>query len=272
MADAPAGRAVSPHRHAAVADLGWRWIGTALSYAVFGLGSVVLGLVAVPLVTVAIRDTPRRVACVRSLIGGAMRFFIRFAHGIRLMDWHCEGLERARAGESYLIVANHPTLIDAVFLLAQFPQADCVVKAGMVRNPFTRQLVRAADYIPNADPVALLETSVERLVAGRSLILFPEGTRTAPGRLPALKPGAAAVAVRSGRRCLPVVIRCEPPTLSKSDPWYRIPRRRPHFSLAVQPPVAPSAVLDETLESRYAHRAFNAWLEAYFAARLEGVR
>jgi 1-acyl-sn-glycerol-3-phosphate acyltransferase len=272
MADAPAGRAMSPRGHAAAAELGWRWIGTALCYAVFGLGSAVLGIVAVPLVSVAVRDPARRAAHVRALIGGAMRFFLRLARGLRLVDWHCEGLHRVRAGEAYLIVANHPTLIDAVFLLAQFPQADCVVKAGMARNPFTRHLVRAADYIPNSDPVALLETSVKRLASGRSLILFPEGTRTAPGRLPALKPGAAAVAVRSGRRCLPVVIRCEPLTLSKSDPWYRIPPRRPCFFLGVQAPVAPSAVLGEALASRYAHRTFNAWLEAYFAARLEGVR
>ncbi|MGH8722252.1 MAG: lysophospholipid acyltransferase family protein, partial [Burkholderiales bacterium] len=187
-----------------------------------------------------------------------------------LMTYDVEGLENIVAGRSYVIVANHPTLLDAVFLLAQFPMADCVIKEAMARNPFTRRLARAADYIPNSDPVALLESAVARLKAGRSLILFPEGTRTEPGRPLRFKAGAAAIALRSGRDCLPVVIRGDPPALGKSDRWYHIPPRRVHFSLSVHAPMSPVRGLDAA--QRGAHRSFNRRLEAWFAARLGGSR
>jgi hypothetical protein len=45
--------------------------------------------------------------------------------------------------------------------------------------------------------------------------------------------GAANVALRAAAELTPVYIQCEPTTLTKSEPWYRIPARRPHFSLVV---------------------------------------
>ncbi|MBA3564607.1 MAG: 1-acyl-sn-glycerol-3-phosphate acyltransferase [Gammaproteobacteria bacterium] len=266
----PITRPASLRGPVAAVGYGWRWLGTALSFVLFGAGSILLGIVVVPLVSLASRDPAQRLQRVRGIIGGALRFFIVVTRHAGLMSYEVEGLENMVAGRSYLIVANHPTLIDAVFLLAFFPMADCVIKEGMARNFFTRHLVRAANYIPNADPVALLDAAVARLKSGRSLILFPEGTRTVPGAPLCFKPGAAAVAVRSGRECLPVVIRCEPMTLSKSDRWYRIPPRRAGFSISVQPPVAPAQVIGAEPVSRYANRSFNAWLQAYFSARLAG--
>ena len=41
------------------------------------------------------------------------------------------------------------------------------------------------------------------------------------------------VALRAATELTPVYIRCQPTTLTKSEPWYRIPAQRPHFSLVV---------------------------------------
>jgi 1-acyl-sn-glycerol-3-phosphate acyltransferase len=71
------------------------------------------------------------------------------------------------------------------------------------------------------------------LNAGETLLIFPEGTRTVPGRPMAMQRGAANVAVRAARVLTPVFITCDPPTLSKNLPWYRIPPRRPKFTLRV---------------------------------------
>ena len=62
-------------------------------------------------------------------------------------------------------------------------------------------------------------------------MIFPEGTRTVPGQPMQMQRGAANVALRGARVLTPVFITCDPPTLSKNLPWYRIPPRRPTFTL-----------------------------------------
>ena len=48
-----------------------------------------------------------------------------------------------------LVVANHPTLLDAVLLMAVMPNATFIVKAAMAHNPITCWIVSLAGYIPN---------------------------------------------------------------------------------------------------------------------------
>jgi len=134
-----------------------------------------------------------------------------------------------------LIVANHPSLIDTVFLLALFPGADCVVKRAYWHNPFTFLAVRFARYIPNDNPEQLMTSSIRRLRQGRCLVLFPEGTRTTPGTEPDFKRGAAVIALRASADVLPVRLSCWPVTLTKGQAWYDIPERRVEFEIQLLP-------------------------------------
>ena len=246
----------------------WRWIGTALSFAFFGIGSLFLGVFVLPLIALCVRNPERRLHGIRVVVGGAMQTFVSFMRRVGVLTYEITGWEHVDPDDNYLIIANHPSLIDVVFLLSRFPTADCLIKQDIVNNPFMHQLVRAADYIPNTDSASLLEESVRRLRRGRSLILFPEGTRTAPNQLPEIKPGAAAIAVRSGSHCLPVLIHIEPTTLTKADRWYQVPQRRVFFSMAIQPPILAATVLDDELDDRAAGRQFNAYLQDYFVSRI----
>ena len=51
---------------------------------------------------------------------------------------------------------------------------------------------------------SLLTASVAAIAAGRQIVIFPEGTRVAPGMVRALRPGIAAMAVRTGMPIIPV--------------------------------------------------------------------
>jgi hypothetical protein len=93
------------------------------------------------------------------------------------------------------VLANHPTLIDVVFLISLLPNADCVVKR-VACNPFMRGPVRAAGYISNDDGAGLVDDCIAAVRAGGSLVIFPEGTRSVPGQPPRLQRGAANIAVR----------------------------------------------------------------------------
>jgi 1-acyl-sn-glycerol-3-phosphate acyltransferase len=203
----------------------WRVFATGLAFATFGLGGLVLGLLVFPVMRLLPGgvDAHRRRA--RRTIQLAFRGFAEYMRILRVLDYRFVGRERlGRPGQ--LIVANHPSLIDVVFLLGFTPGASCVVKHQLWKNPFTRGPVSAAEYVKSQPTDEMLAGACATLQAGQSVILFPEGTRTTPGQPFHFHRGAASVAVRAATAVTPVYIRCTPTTLTKSEKWYRVPRRR----------------------------------------------
>jgi 1-acyl-sn-glycerol-3-phosphate acyltransferase len=214
-------------------DFFWlRLVGTGLWFLVFGLVTFVLGLLVLPVIRLVTRERSRRWRRSRAVLGAGMRFFLRSVRAFRFIDFEFIGYEKlGRPGQ--LMVANHPTLSDVCFLLGFAPNATCIVKAGHFRNVITRGAVTGAGYIPNAPTEDMIHAAESALRAGETLLMFPEGTRTVPGQPLNMQRGAANVALRGARVLTPVYISCDPPTLSKNLPWYRIPPRRPKWTLRV---------------------------------------
>lgn len=232
----PAARAPQLESAAATparANFYWsRLVATGLCFLVFGVAASILGLFVLPALGLVHRDHLRRRRLARSVIAAGMRGFVHFMRAVRVLDFTFKGRELLGA-PGQLIVANHPTLIDVIFLLGFTPQATCIVKSSLCANIFTRGALRAADYIPNAPTDEMVLRAASELRDGQSLVIFPEGTRTVPGRALELQRGAANIALRGASTLTPVYISCEPPTLSKNEPWYRIPPRRAQFTLRV---------------------------------------
>ncbi len=238
----------------------WRLIATALSFTLFGLGSLVLGIVVFPVLWVVIRERTQRRDIARWMVTGCFWLFVQVMSGLGVLRYRIIGHEKAKSARGCLIVANHPTLIDVVFLLAIFRDSDCVVKGAMWANPVTAFTVRAIDYIPNNDPEIVMAECIKRLKAGHNLILFPEGTRSIPGQALNFKRGAATIAIRAGAACLPVSITCTPVTLTKSEAWYHIPEKRVSFKLEILNPVSVQSFVDDTPNEKSAALALNAFL------------
>ena len=158
----------------------WRIVGTAVSFAAFGLGGLLLGLLVFPLLRLFVRDPVRQGRFARALIQRSFAGHVGLMHRLGVLSYELHGLERLdRRG--LLVLANHPTLIDVVFLVSLIPQADCVVKARLLANPFTRGPVKATGYICNHSGAGLVEDCIRTVHSGRNLVIFPEGTRAAPG-------------------------------------------------------------------------------------------
>jgi 1-acyl-sn-glycerol-3-phosphate acyltransferase len=210
----------------------WRLLGTAASFALFGLGGIVLGCLVLPLARLVPTGAGRRQRFARWIISRGFRGFIECMRLAGVLSYEFKGRERlGRAGQ--LIIANHPSLIDVVFLIGFTPVPCCVVKATLWRNPVTGHALASARYIPNQPTDTMIEAAGAALEAGDTLILFPEGTRSVPGEPLQFHRGAAVVALRAAAALTPVHITVNPTTLTKQEPWYRIPGRRPHFALQV---------------------------------------
>jgi 1-acyl-sn-glycerol-3-phosphate acyltransferase len=246
----------------------FRLVGTALSFALFGVGGMVLGVVAGAVLRVAVRDSAKRGVISRRLISRAFGAFVGFMTLVGVLRWRVEPPRPTSETSARLIIANHPTLIDVVFLLSMFPEADCVVKDSVYRSPFWGMLVRDAGYISNSDTEALMSSVVARLQAGRSVILFPEGTRTVPGAPLQFKAVAATIAIQAQVPCLPVAIFCDPATLYKGCKWYEVPVTRPQFIFRICEAVPPPALEKDRQNQRQAARSYSRLLEAVFSSEL----
>ncbi|HLN87700.1 MAG TPA: lysophospholipid acyltransferase family protein [Candidatus Limnocylindrales bacterium] len=238
----------------------WRVFGVALSFLAIGIG----GLFIFPLLHIVIWQHQRRQRVARDLIRLTFRAIVRSMCTFGVFRYDANGLARLNR-QGLLILANHPTLIDIVFLMAFVPRADCIVKEKLWRNPFTRATVRAAGYICNRDnSVRLVEDCVASVRDGGNLIIFPEGTRTPPDGAISLKRGAANIAVRTPCKITPVLIRCAPPMLVKGEPWWRLPAQTSKFRFDVKEDIDIGPFVDGAANEVLAARRMTAHLRQIF--------
>lgn len=247
----------------------WRLLATGASFALFGLGGLCLRLLILPALACLPGDAAARRRRARAAISRAFRLHVMFMYRSRVLDFRIDGAERLGA-PGQMVVANHPSLIDVVFLIGQIRDANCIVKAGLWRNPCTRGPVRAAGYISNDGSPQMLEQAADALREGQTLVVFPEGTRTRPGQAPTFHRGAASIALRGARTITPVFITVRPTTLTKAEPWYRIPHRRVQVRLRVGRDIDPARFNDEA-PAPIASRRLNDHLHQLFLRELDAT-
>ena len=204
----------------------WRLLVTGFCFLIFGPGAVLACLVLLPLRIAPIQEEKKRTLA-RRCIGRMLTFYLAIMVKTGVLRLTVNGEERLRASGSKFFIANHPTLIDAVVLISLIPDVVCVAKAELNRHFFMRELLKTTGYISNSEPEDFLRECSRTLESGRSLLLFPEGTRSVPGEPLKLLRGAAQIALRIGHPLTPVVITCSPPALLKGQKWYHVPRSGP---------------------------------------------
>ncbi len=223
---------------------GLRWLATAFSFFIFGVGGILIPLVVVPIIYVLPGNEEMRAKRGQKFIHYSFRVFIRMMKTLGVLTYSVRDLERLR--EAKLILANHPSLLDVVFLISLVPNANCIIKSGLLNNPFMRGPIKAAGYIVNdGNEGGVLVAAAAAFNKGHALIIFPEGTRTEPMQAIKLKRGAANIAIRSSVDITPVTISCVPASLTKSDRWYQIPAKAMHYKITIKEAIKIAPYLHE---------------------------
>ena len=241
----------------------WRLLGTALSFTLFGLGGLLIRLVIFPLLTLVAQHRQRRAYLARLLIHQLFRAFVGVMRLFGIFTLEVKGAERLRR-RGLLILANHPTLIDVVILMSLVRHADCVVKAGLRLNPFTRGPVTAADFVCNDHGPEIVHDCIAAIHRGSNMIIFPEGSRSIPGQPLHFQRGAANVAVRGGLAITPIRIDCSTTFLPKGKAWHSIPKSRPHITITVLDDISIDPFTRADPEPALAARHLTEFLEHYF--------
>jgi 1-acyl-sn-glycerol-3-phosphate acyltransferase len=248
-------------------NYGWRLFATSLSFVCFGVGGLFLWLLIFPLLSVLPGTRAQKINRGQRVIHGCFYFFIGLMHQLGVMSYEIKGLEKLnRPGQ--LIIANHPTLIDIVFLISRIKQANCIVKHSLWRNPFMRGAIINAGYISNSDPETMITDCVAWLQSGGTMIIFPEATRSVPDQPCQFHRGAAAIALQANTCVTPVTISCYPSTLTKAEHWYQIPERRFHLVMHVAEDISLHE-FSQLQPKSIAVRHFNRYLQDYFTQQRE---
>lgn len=247
----------------------WRAVGTGFCFLAYGGLSLLFSLTLLPLLLVLPGDAAARERRIRLFVSLTFRLLLGCIELLGLGRIEVEGREWLAQSRGKLVVATHPMYLDVVALLMLMPYADCVVKSAMLENPFYRRFAKAAGYISNADSAQLVEDCVGSLRRGRTLVLFPEGTRSVPGAPLRFRRGAAQVAVRGGSQILPVMIHCDPPALTKQLAWWQVPVRPWRLTVRFYPPQEAAALgAGHGLPHGVAARRLNRGLEDFFTQQL----
>ncbi len=174
------------------------------------------------------------------------------AYGYRAY-WACataSGLMRIETGAldalrdepgGLIIAANHPSMVDAMLIVARLPRSVCIMKAALMHNIFLGAGARLAGYISNDSPRHMVRRAVADLKEGGQLVLFPEGTRTVNRPLDAFRPGVTLIAHRADVPIQTVIIETDSPYLGKTWPIWRLPPLPIVFKLRLGERFAPSA-------------------------------
>lgn len=241
----------------------WRVFATGLSFVSFGIGGIFLRVLVFPLLNFFIWNNQKRTIFARRIIRFTFSTFIGLMRGLGVLRYEVIGKQRLERN-GLLILANHPTLIDTVFLMALVGRADCIVKGGLWNNPFTRGPVRAAGYINNDQGADVVANCIASLSTGNNLIIFPEGTRTPSSGVISLKRGAANIAARGRYNITPVLISCNPMTLGKGERWWRVPARFAQFRIEVKEDIEIDQFISNGVSEVMAARQLTQYLEHYF--------
>ena len=124
-----------------------------------------------------------------------------------------EGLERLDPDRQYVFMVNHQSNVDIPVLVQSFPkfQLRWLAKKELLWVPFFGWAMWASKHITvdrsnPSDAVKSLQRAKERIAAGISVVIFPEGTRSRDGKLLRFKKGGFLLAVQSGAAIVPVTI------------------------------------------------------------------
>ena len=167
----------------------------------------------------------------RYVIHRAMRIYRGWLVLIGGCRFDTAPLDELRNRPPGVVIANHPSLLDALVVLAHAPNVVCVMRAGLLKNPLLALPARLAGYLPNDNPVEMMLGGRAALRAGCHVLLFPESSRTrrtGEGNVNAFHPAAFMLADRARVPIHAFLFRYDSPLLGKGEPlWYppRVPVR-----------------------------------------------
>lgn len=126
------------------------------------------------------------------------------------LSYHVTGLENISLDNAAIVLSKHQSAWETVFLTAALPPSCTLLKKSLLWIPFWGWAMIALKPIaidrstPKEALSQLLKQGAKRLQEGYWLVIYPEGTRTAPGEQRKFSASGSLLAQRTGFPVIPI--------------------------------------------------------------------
>jgi len=181
-----------------------------------------------------------------------------------------EGLDALEPRKTYIFVSNHQSIYDIPVIFWWMPyQLRIIAKESLGSFPFIGWHLRRSGHLlvdrRHPDRAGILKKWRELVVNGLSLIIFPEGTRSADGRVGRFKAGSFMLAIEAGLPVVPLSLVGTRFVMRKG----RLAVAPGDVTLAIHPPIETAGLAGRpTIDDA---RALAAEVHAIISRRVEAI-
>lgn len=188
--------------------------------AVFGIGALFLAIFVFPFIRLFSGKKRDFGIVARAYVSHTFRIFLSWLHYSDVSRRVVTNPEFYRNIHSKVIISNHPSLLDFVYIMSLVPNSTCIVRGGLTKTPLAGVIKQA--YITNTTEFDDVLVECKKLIdKGCNVIIFPEGTRTPRKGHNNYKKGAARIALYCNCDVQPILIGgTDKYGLGKNDPLW----------------------------------------------------
>jgi len=151
------------------------------------------------------------------ILGDVGPMYAMTRHGLRLLfrlagvRVEVRGFDPWKAPQPCVFLCNHVSNLDPPALFAYLPRVAVIAKAVLFRWPLLGRAMKMGEFIEVVRNKAdsrrqAMESGITRLRNGRSLLIFPEGTRSRDGAMLPFRPGPFTMAIETQVPLVPITI------------------------------------------------------------------
>lgn len=175
-----------------------------------------------------------------------------------LKFWNVElevvGAEQMDPNRSYVVMSNHLSYVDIVVLFLALPNIPgFLAKRELSRVPFLGQALRSGGHVlidrgQRTNAMQAIARAAEQVRAGKTVLIFPEGTRGTSDTIGDFKKGGFYLAKEAGVPILPVGVRGSRKIFPKRSLLVRPGRVEVHIGAPVQEQVIEQRDINELVQ------------------------
>ena len=187
---------------------------------VFGVGAMFLAIFVFPFIRLFAGKKKDFGIVARAYVSHTFRIFLTWLHYFDTSLRKVDDVEFYKNIHSKVIISNHPSLLDFVYIMSLVPNSTCIVRGGLTKTPLAGVIKQA--YITNTTEFDDVLVECKKLIdKGCNVIIFPEGTRTPRKGHNNYKKGAARIALYCNCDVQPILIGgSDKYGLGKKDPLW----------------------------------------------------
>ena len=200
-----------------------------LLFALFGAGSVVVGLIIFPLINLFSKNKKQKYS---KIIHISWNIFLKLITKTKMIKLNIQNFEEIKNIKNSIIVSTHPSYIDVLIILALIPKTTCFVAPKISRNCFFKNIAKSMFLISGNPLETIIKDAKEALNEGFNVLIFPMGTRHKKNEFPKIKKGAATIALETKRNIAVLKMTTNEDFLQVNQPFYDAGEKQINYDIS----------------------------------------